>query len=106
MPPVLVETFKDRPLSTWPLLTSRTLPDSLAGDVTIVGYSEQESKLAISHRNITTHDFMKAHVENGSKREDQDVPPFYFPAPHVSGPDIVFYVKINGNIYPVFVQVF
>ncbi|KAG0286711.1 hypothetical protein BGZ97_007332, partial [Linnemannia gamsii] len=55
-------------------------------------------------RNITTHAFMEAHVNNGSKREDQDVTPFYFPVPHISGPDIVFYVKINGNIYPVFVQ--
>jgi len=82
------------------------LPDSLAGDVTIVGYTDQQSKLAISHKNITTHGFMEAHVKNGSKREDQDVPPFYFPVPHISGPDIVFYVKINGNLYPVFVQVF
>ncbi|KAF9323663.1 hypothetical protein BG006_001252, partial [Podila minutissima] len=48
--------------------------------------------------------FMEAHVKNGSKRDDQDIPPFYFPAPHISGPDIVFYIKINGNIYPVFVQ--
>jgi len=47
---------------------------------------------------------MKAHVENGSKQGDQDIPPFYFPAPHVSGPDIVFFVRINGNIYPCFVQ--
>ncbi|KAG0265886.1 hypothetical protein BGZ95_003186 [Linnemannia exigua] len=69
-----------------------------------LGYSEQESKLAISHRSISTHDFMKAHVENGSKREDQNVPPFYFPAPHISGPDIVFYVRINGALYPGFVQ--
>ncbi|KAG0209258.1 hypothetical protein BGX33_005739 [Mortierella sp. NVP41] len=43
---------------------------------------------------------MKAHVENNSKQGDQDIPPFYFPAPQVSGPDIVFFVKINGNIYP------
>ncbi|KAF9082713.1 hypothetical protein BGX29_003655, partial [Mortierella sp. GBA35] len=47
---------------------------------------------------------MKAHVENNSKQEDQDIPPFYFPAPHVSGPDIIFFVKINGNIYPCFIQ--
>ncbi|KAG0367631.1 hypothetical protein BGX24_003146 [Mortierella sp. AD032] len=33
-----------------------------------------------------------------------DIPPFYFPAPHISGPDIVFYININGNVYPVFVQ--
>lgn len=47
---------------------------------------------------------MKAHVENGSKRGEQDIPPFCFPAPHVSGPDIVFYIKINKSVYPVFVQ--
>ncbi|KAF9346583.1 hypothetical protein BGX26_001887 [Mortierella sp. AD094] len=79
MPPVFIETFKNRPLSSWPLLNNNTLPDSLA-------------------------DFMKAHVENRSKRGDQDIPPFYFPAPHVSGPDIVFYIKINDRVYPVFVQ--
>ncbi|KAF9086006.1 hypothetical protein BGX29_001654 [Mortierella sp. GBA35] len=47
---------------------------------------------------------MKAHVENNSKQGDQDIPPFYFPAPHVSGPDVIFFVKINGNMYPCFVQ--
>ncbi|KAF8924360.1 hypothetical protein BGZ52_008313, partial [Haplosporangium bisporale] len=73
-------------------------------DVTIVGYDEQQPKLAASHRNLTTLQFMKAHVENGSKQGDQDIPSFYFPAPHVSGPDIVFFVRINGNIYPCFVQ--
>ncbi|KAF9546186.1 hypothetical protein BGW38_009668, partial [Lunasporangiospora selenospora] len=104
MPPVFVETFKSRPLSSWPLLANNTFPDSLAGDVMIVGFTEQQSKLAISHKNISTHAFMEAHAKNGSKREDQDIPPFYFPAPHISGPDIVFYVKINGNVYPVFVQ--
>ncbi|KAK3838833.1 MAG: hypothetical protein J3R72DRAFT_512002 [Linnemannia gamsii] len=104
MPPVFIETFKNRPLSSWPLLANNTLPGSLAGDVTIVGYADQQSKLAISHKNITTHAFMEAHVKNGSKRENQDIPPFYFPAPHVSGPDIVFYVKINDKIYPCFVQ--
>ncbi|KAG9067272.1 hypothetical protein KI688_012054 [Linnemannia hyalina] len=96
-----IETFKNRPLSSWPLLANNTLPQSLAGDVTIVGYADQQSKLAISHKNITTHAFMEAHVKNGSKREDEDIPPFYFPALHISGPDLVFYVKINGNIYPI-----
>ncbi|KAI9237863.1 MAG: hypothetical protein BYD32DRAFT_461198 [Podila humilis] len=42
------------------------------------GYDEQQPKLAASHRNLTTHQFMKAHVENES--------------------------KINGALYPVFVQ--
>ncbi|KAI8357599.1 hypothetical protein B0O80DRAFT_292378 [Mortierella sp. GBAus27b] len=104
MPPVFIETFKNRPLSSWPLLANNTLPESLVGDVTIVGYTDQQSKLAISHNNITTHAFMEAHVKNGSKREDEDIPPFYFPVPHVSGPDLVFYIKIQGNVIPVFVQ--
>ncbi|KAF9376201.1 hypothetical protein CPB97_010991 [Podila verticillata] len=104
MPPVFIETFKTQPLSSWPLLTNSSLPDQLTGDVTIVGYDDQQPKLAVSHRSLTTQQFMKAHVENGSKQGDQDIPPFYFPAPHVSGPDIVFYIKINNKIYPVFVQ--
>ncbi|KAF9344576.1 hypothetical protein BGX26_004218, partial [Mortierella sp. AD094] len=71
--------------------------NSLAGDVTIVGYSEQQPKLAASHRNLTTQQFMKAHVEIGSKQGDQDIPPFYFLAPHVSGPDIVFLSGSTGS---------
>ncbi|KAI9235018.1 MAG: hypothetical protein BYD32DRAFT_422187 [Podila humilis] len=47
---------------------------------------------------------MKAHVENDSKQGNQDIPPFYFPAPHISGPDIVFFVRINEKVYPCFVQ--
>ncbi|KAI8356979.1 hypothetical protein B0O80DRAFT_446273 [Mortierella sp. GBAus27b] len=104
MPPVFVETLKSRPLSSWPLLNNMTLPDQLIGDVTIVGHHDHQTKLAISHRNITTQDFMKAHVENNSKQGDQNVPPFYFPAPHVSGPDIIFFIKINSNAFPCFVQ--
>ncbi|KAG0353497.1 hypothetical protein BGZ54_002219, partial [Gamsiella multidivaricata] len=104
IPPVFVETFRSRPLSSWPLLTKNSLPEQLVGDVTIVGYDEQQPKLAISHRNITTQNFMKAHVEHNSKQGDQDIPPFYFPAPHVSGPDVIFFVKINGSMYPCFVQ--
>ncbi|KAG0061775.1 hypothetical protein BGZ92_006353, partial [Podila epicladia] len=104
MPPVFIETFKSRPLSSWPLLTNFSLPHQLTGEVAIVGYDEQQPKLAASDRNLTTQQFMKAHVEINSKQGDQDVPPFYFPAPHVSGPDIVFFVRINDNIYPCFVQ--
>jgi hypothetical protein len=104
MPSVFIDTFKNHPLSSWPLLANSELPDTLTGDVTIVGYTDEQSKLVITHRSITTHAFMDAHVNNGSKREEQDIPAFYFPAPHISGPDIVFYINTNGNVYPVFVQ--
>lgn len=76
MLPIFVETFKSRLLSSWPLLTNTSLPDQLTGDVTIVGYDDQQSKLAISHKNVTTQHFMKAHVEYNSKQGDQDIPPF------------------------------
>ncbi|KAF9900009.1 hypothetical protein EC991_008034 [Linnemannia zychae] len=104
MPHIFVEMFKSRPLSSWPLLTKTSLPDQLVGDVTIIGDDEQQPELVVSHRNPTSQQFMKGHVKSRSKKSDQDIPPFYFPAPHVFGPDIVFYVMINGNVIPVFVQ--
>jgi len=97
--------IEDSPFSLWPLLAGdNALPDSLTGDVTIAGYREHESKLVISHKNISTYEFMKAHVENGSIRDGDHIPPFYFPASDFSGPDIVFYIRIDSNIYPCFVQ--
>ncbi|KAG0364827.1 hypothetical protein BGZ54_007115 [Gamsiella multidivaricata] len=104
MPSVFVETFKNQPISSWPLLTKDALPEMLTGHVTIVGYNEQEPKLAISHKDITTLDFMKAHVKDNSKRGDQDIPPFYFPVPQVPRPNIIFFVLINNKRYPCFIQ--
>ncbi|KAF9177432.1 hypothetical protein BGZ51_008765 [Haplosporangium sp. Z 767] len=111
MPPVFVETFKNLPLSSWPLplspwplLAKNSLPERLFGHVTVVGYNEQEPELVVSHRDITIQDFMRAHVKDNSKKGHRAIPPFYFPAPQVAGPDIIFYVRIKGEIYPVFVQ--
>ncbi|KAG9063266.1 hypothetical protein KI688_004873 [Linnemannia hyalina] len=94
------ETFKSRLLSSWPLMTNTSLPDQLAEDVTTVGYGDQQSKLAISQKNITTQHLMKAHVENDSKQNDQDIPPFYFPAPHVSELDVMFSSRSMATTYP------
>ncbi|KAF8938717.1 hypothetical protein BGZ58_000323 [Dissophora ornata] len=104
MPAVFVETLKNRPFSSWPLLPNNSIPEQLAGNVTIVGYNEQEPRLAISHKDITTQAFMKAHVQGSSKQGDNTIPPFYFPAPHVSGPDVIFIVDINGIHIPCFIQ--
>ncbi|KAI1290548.1 hypothetical protein EDD11_009178, partial [Mortierella claussenii] len=81
-----------------------TLSGQLAGHVTIVGHNELEPKLAISDGSITTQEFMKAHVKDNSSRLGEDVPPFYFPAARVSGPDIIFFVRINDEVLPCFVQ--
>ncbi|KAF9383204.1 hypothetical protein BGX21_001624 [Mortierella sp. AD011] len=106
MPPVFIETFKTRPFSSWPLLPNLPndyIPEELKGDVTIVGYNEHE-RLAVTYKDITTHGFLEAHVNANSKQGDNVIPPFFFPSPRVSGPDIVFVVSINAKRFPVFVQ--
>ncbi|KAF9371407.1 hypothetical protein BGX21_005149, partial [Mortierella sp. AD011] len=104
MPAVFVETFKNRPFSSWPLLPNNSIPEQLVGNVTIVGYNEHEPRLAISHKDITTQAFMEAHIRGSSKQGGNTIPPFYFPAPHVSGPDVIFFVQINGEYFPCFTQ--
>ncbi|KAF8941157.1 hypothetical protein BGZ58_001873 [Dissophora ornata] len=49
-------------------------------------------------------DFMEAHYKHGSRRGDSTVPPFYYPDSSPSGPDIVFVLRIDDHLYPVFVQ--
>ncbi|KAG0264868.1 hypothetical protein DFQ27_000965 [Actinomortierella ambigua] len=61
-----------------------SLSDQLVGDVGIVGYRGGQTKIAVSHRNITTREFMKAHVEDNSELDGPNIPPFYFPAPHLN----------------------
>ncbi|KAF9178440.1 hypothetical protein BGZ50_007702 [Haplosporangium sp. Z 11] len=77
-PPIFVETFRDRSLSSRSLLTNNSLPDQLTEEVSIVGYDDQQPKPAISHKSNTTQYFMETHVENNFKYGDQDIPPFYF----------------------------
>ncbi|KAI7822679.1 hypothetical protein BC939DRAFT_493455 [Gamsiella multidivaricata] len=98
MPAVFVETFKDRPLSSWRLLPNDSIPDLLAGQVTIVGYNEKDPKLGISYRSITTEEFMKAHVKHNSKQGDKAIPPFHFPDPQVSDPDVIFFIQSTDSI--------
>ncbi|KAF9183685.1 hypothetical protein BGZ51_003863 [Haplosporangium sp. Z 767] len=53
---------------------------------------------------LTMSDFMEAHYKHGSRRGDCTVPPFYYPEWSESGPDIVFVLRIDNQLYPVFVQ--
>ncbi|KAF8959266.1 hypothetical protein BGZ46_001808 [Entomortierella lignicola] len=50
------------------------------------------------------HDFMEAHYRNSSRKDDYEVPPFYYPGLSPSGPNVVFVLRINSELYPVFVQ--
>jgi len=53
---------------------------------------------------LTMRDFLDAHCKNGSKRNNSMVPPFHFPGTSPSGPDVVFVLRIEEQLYPVFVQ--
>ncbi|KAG9070381.1 hypothetical protein KI688_009718 [Linnemannia hyalina] len=102
---VLTETFKASALSDWshePKISS--LCATLEGNAEIVGLDDQGFQRGITHEHISMEEFMEAHVNNNSMRSDQTVPPFFFPKAKPSGPDIVFYIRVQAAIIPVFVQ--
>ena len=49
-------------------------------------------------------DFLEAHYKHSLRRGDSTVPPFYYPESSPSGPDIAFVLRIDDQLYPVFVQ--
>ncbi|KAG0370132.1 hypothetical protein BGX24_002120 [Mortierella sp. AD032] len=53
---------------------------------------------------LTMNDFMEAHYNNGSRKDGHQVPPFYYSEPSNPGPDIIFVLQIDHQLYPVFVQ--
>ncbi|KAG0195034.1 hypothetical protein BGX28_002489, partial [Mortierella sp. GBA30] len=70
---------------------------------TIVGWEGYEWG-ARYKETLTMCDFLEAHYNHGSRRGDSTVPPFYYPESSQSGPDIVFVLRIDDQLYPVFVQ--
>ncbi|KAF9386563.1 hypothetical protein CPC16_007477, partial [Podila verticillata] len=49
--------------------------------------------------------FMDAHVNHRSVLNDKPIPTFFFPKAKPSGPDLVFFIRIDGcRTVPVFVQ--
>ncbi|KAF8919690.1 hypothetical protein BGZ58_004622, partial [Dissophora ornata] len=70
---------------------------------TIVGWEGYEWGVRYKET-LTMGDFMEAHYKHDSKRDDSTVPPFYYPNSSPSGPDIVFVLRIDDQLYPVFVQ--
>ncbi|KAF9113128.1 hypothetical protein BGX27_002121 [Mortierella sp. AM989] len=70
---------------------------------TIVGWEGYEWG-ARYKETLTMGDFLEAHYNHGSRRGDSTVPPFYYPEPSQSGPDIVFVLRIDDQLHPVFVQ--
>ncbi|KAF9271066.1 hypothetical protein BGZ68_004303, partial [Mortierella alpina] len=117
---VFSETFKSRRLSDWPHLPpiSEMCPD-LVGEVEIVGWREPALLKGTTHESMSMGEFMDAHVNHQSTRKTQQstpknqqstpkdtpVPPFFFPRSKPSGPDLVFFIRVDGRKkVPVFVQ--
>ncbi|KAF9924655.1 hypothetical protein BGZ67_009152, partial [Mortierella alpina] len=103
---VFSETFKSRRLSDWPYLPpiSEMCPD-LVGEVEIVGWREPALLKGTTHESMSMGEFMDAHVNHQSLRNKMPVPPFFFPKSKPSGPDLVFFIRIDGRrMVPVFVQ--
>ncbi|OAQ22280.1 hypothetical protein K457DRAFT_1825616 [Linnemannia elongata AG-77] len=103
---VFSETFNTRPLSEWPHQPpiSEMCP-ALVGKVEIVGWREPGLEQGTTHHMMAMEEFMDAHVNHRSTRDNMSVAPFYFPKSNPSGPDLVFFIRIGGDrVFPVFVQ--
>ena len=103
---VFSETFNSRPLSEWPHQPAiSVMCPALVGMVEIVGWREPGLEQGTTHAMMSMEDFMDAHVNHGSTRNNMPVAPFFFPKSKPSGPDLVFFIRINGaRLVPVFVQ--
>ncbi|KAG0336079.1 hypothetical protein BG004_008207 [Podila humilis] len=103
---VFSETFNTLPLSEWkhkPKISD--MCPALIGTVEIVGWREPGLEQGTTHAMMSMEEFMDAHVNHASIRKNTPVAPFFFPKSKPSGPDLVFFIRIDGTrLVPVFVQ--
>ncbi|KAK3838749.1 MAG: hypothetical protein JOS17DRAFT_813362 [Linnemannia elongata] len=93
------------PMTPIPQFEPVTFPRHLfEHPATIVGWEGYEWG-ARYKETLTMGDFIEAHYNHGLRRGDSMVPPFYYPESSQSGPDIVFVLRIDDQLYPVFVQI-
>lgn len=104
---VFSETFNERPLSNWPHQPPISdMCPALVGKVEIVGRREPGLEQGTTHGMMSMEEFMDAHVNHQSTRNNLPVAPFFFPKSKPSGPDLVFFIRIDDDrVVPVFVQV-
>ncbi|KAG0060267.1 hypothetical protein BGZ89_012410 [Linnemannia elongata] len=103
---VFSETFNARSLSEWPHQPPISdMCPALVGKVEIVGWREPGLEQGTTHAMMSMEEFMDAHVNHESTRDNMPVAPFFFPKSNLSGPDLVFFIRIDGaRLVPVFVQ--
>ncbi|KAF8927125.1 hypothetical protein BGZ47_002331, partial [Haplosporangium gracile] len=103
---VFSETFNIRPLSEWPHQPPiADMCPALVGKADIVGWMELGLEQGTTHTMMSMEEFMDAHVNHESTRNNMHVAPFFFPKSKPSEPDLVFFIRIDGaRLVPVFVQ--
>ncbi|KAF9080259.1 hypothetical protein BGX23_002403, partial [Mortierella sp. AD031] len=103
---VFSETFKARPLSEWPHQPAISeMCRALVGKVKIVGWKEPGFEQGTTHKNMSMKEFTDAHVNHQSTFNNKPVAPFFFPKSWLSGPDMVFFLQIDGSkVVPAFAQ--
>ncbi|KAK3804818.1 MAG: hypothetical protein J3Q66DRAFT_408006 [Benniella sp.] len=78
---------------------------ALVRKVEIVGWRDPGLEQGTTHAMMSMEEFMDAHVNHESTRNNTPVAPFFFPKSKPSGPDMVFFIRIDGaRLVPVFVQ--
>jgi len=103
---IFSQTFKSHRLSDWPHQPPilEMCPD-LDGEVEIVGWREPALLQGTTHAAMSMEEFMDAHINHQSTFKNTPVAPFFFPNSKPSGPDLVFFIRIdNIRIVPVFVH--
>jgi len=103
---VFSETINTKPLCKWPHQPPiADMCPALIGKVEIVGWKEPALEQGTTHLMMSMEEFLDAHVNRGSTRNNVSVAPFFFPKGKPWGPDIVFVVRIDSaRLVPVFVQ--
>ncbi|KAF8923384.1 hypothetical protein BGZ58_003018 [Dissophora ornata] len=102
---IFTETFNTRPLSEWdhqPPISA--MCPALDSKVEIVGWKNGLEQ-GTTHFMLSMEEFLDAHVNGESTRNNLPVAPFFSPKPSDSGPDLLFVIRIDGSrLVPVFVQ--
>ncbi|KAF9115540.1 hypothetical protein BGX27_007427 [Mortierella sp. AM989] len=93
----LVSAFNNKVLSETDLVPDTSRYELLEHKASIVGI--RALTLRVDHGSMSLEEFLKTHIKNGSLKDGETVPPFYFPAEKSSGPDIVFILYFEDRDY-------
>ncbi|KAF9084991.1 hypothetical protein BGX29_002225, partial [Mortierella sp. GBA35] len=103
---VFSETFNMRPLSEWPYRPPISeMCEALVGKVKIIGWRDSGLEQGTTHKNMSWSSSWTVISTTSQLGPTNLSPRFSSPSPMDSGPDVVFFIRIDGTrAMPVFVQ--